>query len=279
VSRFDCGGGRVLDLAQPCVMGVLNVTPDSFSDGGRFAAADAAIARARQMVADGAAIIDIGGESTRPGADPVPADRELARVMPVLEALAGALPVPVSIDTSKPEVISAAARAGAGLINDVRALREPGALAAAAASGLPVCLMHMQGTPKTMQEAPDYPHDVVSEVRAFLAARRAAAEAAGIPRGRILLDPGFGFGKTDPHNARLLAHLPRLRALGSPLLVGLSRKSLVGRVLGRELSERVPGSVAAAALAVWQGASIIRAHDVRETVDAVRLAAFVGAHA
>lgn len=276
MTRLDCGG-HALDLTQPCVMGVLNVTPDSFSDGGEFIAADAAIARARQMVADGAAIIDVGGESTRPGANPVPLEVELARVISLVEALAGELPVPLSVDTSKPEVITAAARAGAGLINDVRALREPGALSAAAAAGLPVCLMHMQGTPKTMQEDPRY-DDVVEEVRAFLAERRAAAEAAGIARDRILLDPGFGFGKTDPHNARLLARLPRLHTLGAPLLVGLSRKSLVGRVLGRELSERMPGSVAAAALAVWQGASIIRAHDVRETVDAVRLAAFIGAH-
>lgn len=275
MTRLDCGG-HALDLAQPCVMGVLNVTPDSFSDGGEFMAADAAIARARQMVADGAAIIDVGGESTRPGAAPVPLEAELARVRPVVEALAGELPVPLSVDTSKPEVITAVARAGAGLINDTRALREPGALSAAAATGLPVCLMHMQGTPKTMQEDPRY-DDVVEEVRAFLAERRRVAEAAGIPRERILLDPGFGFGKTDSHNARLLAHLPRLRTLGAPLLVGLSRKSLVGRVLGRALPERLPGSVAAAALAVWQGASIIRAHDVRETADAVRLAAFVRA--
>ncbi|PWG64079.1 dihydropteroate synthase [Sediminicurvatus halobius] len=259
-------------------MGVLNVTPDSFSDGGDFIAAEAAIARARAMVEDGAAIIDVGGESTRPGADPVPVEEELRRVLPVVEALAAELSVPVSVDTSKPEVIAAVTRAGAGLINDVRALREPGAMEAAAASGLPVCLMHMQGTPKTMQQAPQY-DDVLAEVAAFLAERRDAALAAGIPAERILLDPGFGFGKTDPHNAMLLAGLPRLAGLGAPLLVGLSRKSLVGRVLGRPLGERLAGSVAAATLAVWQGARIIRAHDVRETVDAVRLASYVAAYA
>ena len=270
---LDCGG-RSLNLDRPCVMGILNVTPDSFSDGGAFVGADAAVAHARAMEAAGAAIIDIGGESTRPGSQGISVAAELERVIPVLEAVRAAVSVPLSVDTSKPEVMTAAAGAGAGLINDVMALQRPGALEAAAATGLPICLMHMQGTPATMQQDPRY-DDVVSEVEAFLLARVAAAEAAGIPRRRLLLDPGFGFGKTDPHNAALLAGLGRLAGHGIPVLAGLSRKSLVGRVLGRELPERLAGSVAAAALAVWNGARIIRAHDVRETVDAVRLGDYV----
>ena len=270
---LDCGG-RPLDLGRPCVMGVLNVTPDSFSDGGRFVGADAAIAHARDMVAEGADLIDVGGESTRPGSTGVSIDEELGRVIPVIEALRDAVPVPLSVDTSKAEVMAAAADAGAGLINDVMALRRPGALEAARSSGLPVCLMHMQGVPATMQDAPHYT-DVVGEVRDFLAARLAAAEAAGIPRQRLVVDPGFGFGKTDLHNAALLARLGEISALGVPVLAGLSRKSLVGRVLGRALPDRLAGSVAAAAIATWNGASIIRAHDVAETLDAVRLAAYV----
>ena len=270
---LDCGG-RGLDLSRPQVMGVLNVTPDSFSDGGRFVGADAAIDHARSMVADGAAIIDVGGESTRPGSRGVSVDEELERVIPVLEALRHEVSVPLSVDTSKPEVMRAAADAGAGLINDVMALRRPGALDAACRTGLPVCLMHMQGVPETMQDNPRY-DAVVEEVRDFLAVRMATAEAAGIARERIILDPGFGFGKTDPHNARLLAGLPRICGLGVPVLAGLSRKSLVGRVLGRALPDRLAGSVAAATLATWSGARIIRAHDVAETVDAVRLAEYV----
>ncbi len=270
---LDCAG-RALDLSRPCVMGVLNVTPDSFSDGGDFVAADRAIEHARAMEAAGAAIIDIGGESTRPGSEGVSIQEELRRVLPVLQAVGQAVSVPLSIDTSKPEVMQAAAEAGAGLINDVMALRRPGALEAAAATGLPVCLMHMQGTPKTMQTAPHY-HDVVMEVRDFLAERLQVAECGGIARDRLILDPGFGFGKTDPHNAALLRGLGEIAGLGVPVLAGLSRKSLVGRVLGREMSQRLPGSLAAATLAVWNGAKIIRAHDVVETVDAVRLCDYV----
>ncbi len=271
--ELDCAG-HVLDLTRPCVMGVLNVTPDSFSDGGEFIAADSAIEHALAMEAAGAAIIDVGGESTRPGSEGVTVEEELRRVLPILEALSQTVSVPLSIDTSKPEVMQAAADSGAGLINDVMALRRPGALEAAASTGLPVCLMHMQGSPKTMQNAPQY-GDVVTEVRDFLAERLQVAENAGISRQRLILDPGFGFGKTDPHNAALLRGLGEIAALGAPVLAGLSRKSLVGRVLGREMSQRLPGSLAAATLAVWNGAKIIRAHDVAETVDAVRLCDYV----
>jgi len=270
---LDCGG-RVLDLSRPQVMGVLNVTPDSFSDGGAFMGADAALEQALAMESEGAAVIDVGGESTRPGSQGVSVEEELRRVIPVLEAIRSRTSVPLSVDTSKPEVMVEAARAGAGLINDVMALRRPGALEAARDTGLPVCLMHMQGTPASMQDNPRY-RDVVGEVEGFLLERVAAAESAGIPRERLVLDPGFGFGKTDPHNAALLAGLRRLASHGLPVLAGLSRKSLVGRVLGRELPERLAGSVAAAALATWNGARLLRAHDVRETVDAVRLMEYV----
>lgn len=273
---LDCGG-RELSLRHPRVMGILNVTPDSFSDGGRFVGAQAAVDHARAMQEAGAAIIDVGGESSRPGATGVPEQEELDRVIPVLEALHGAVEVPLSVDTTKPGVMKAAAAAGAGLINDITALRSPGALEAARETGLPVCLMHMQGAPATMQDNPTY-SDVLGEVTAFLRQRLDAAGAAGIPRSRLLIDPGFGFGKRDPHNARLLAGLPALTELGVPVLAGLSRKSLVGRVLGRELPDRLAGSVAAAALAAWHGASIIRAHDVAETLDAVNLMAYVRQH-
>jgi dihydropteroate synthase len=255
-------------------MGILNVTPDSFSDGGDFVGADAAIAHALHMQGAGAAIIDVGGESTRPGSTGVSVEEELARVIPVLEALSGVVSVPLSVDTSKPEVMVAAAKAGAGLINDVMALRREGALEAARQTGLPICLMHMRGTPETMQNEPQYT-DVVSEIEAFLQERIDAASAAGIDSAQLIVDPGFGFGKTDTHNAALLAGLPRLAGLGLPVLAGLSRKSLVGRVLGRDMADRLAGSVAAAALATWQGARIIRAHDVAETLDAVRLADYV----
>lgn len=264
----------MFNCAEPCVMGVLNVTPDSFSDGGIFINPQAAIEHACAMEAAGAAIIDVGGESTRPGAAPVPVAEELNRVVPVIEAVRAAVSIPISVDTSKPEVMQAACLAGAELINDVRALREPGALAMAAQLDVSVCLMHMQGTPADMQDQPTYV-DVVEEVYAFLAARVAAAEAAGIGRDRLIIDPGFGFGKTDAHNAALLANLNELKGLGLPILAGLSRKSLVGRVLGRPLEDRLAGSVAAATLATWNGASIIRAHDVPETVDAVRLVRFI----
>ena len=270
---LDCAG-RALDLSRPCVMGILNVTPDSFSDGGDFVGADAAIAHALAMQAAGAAIIDVGGESTRPGSQGVSVAEELARVIPVLEALSQVVNVPLSVDTSKPEVMLAAWRAGAGLINDVMALRRDGALEAAKQTGLPICLMHMQGTPQTMQQRPHYT-DVVGEVRAFLRSRIAAASQAGIDSNQLILDPGFGFGKTDPHNAALLAGLSQLTDLGPPVLAGLSRKSLVGRVLGRDMPDRLAGSVAAAALATRNGARIIRAHDVAETLDAVRLTDYV----
>jgi dihydropteroate synthase len=261
----------VLDLAEPAVMGVLNVTPDSFSDGGRYATVEAAIARAERMVEEGAAIVDVGGESTRPGARPVGADEEIARVVPVIETLSSRLPVPVSVDTSKPEVMRAAVAAGAQLVNDVRALRLPGALDAAAADGAAVCLMHMQGEPATMQEDPQY-RSVVAEVREFLAARVAACVAAGIARERICVDPGIGFGKQARHNLALLAGIRELADLGLPVLVGVSRKSLVGMITGRPAGERLAGSLAFAALAAAQGAAIVRAHDVAQTVDALKVA-------
>ena len=264
----------MIKLAAPCVMGVLNVTPDSFSDGGVFLHAQAAIDHACAMEEAGAAIIDVGGESTRPGAEPVTLPEELDRVLPVVEAVRSAVSIPISVDTSKPAVMQAACNAGAQLINDVRALTEPGALEVAAALDASICLMHMQGTPTTMQNNPVY-NDVIEDVRDFLAARVKAAEAAGIERGRLIIDPGFGFGKTDEHNAKLLANLSALADLSLPILAGLSRKSLVGRVLGRPIEARLAGSVAAATLAVWNGASIIRAHDVAETFDSVRLVQFI----
>jgi dihydropteroate synthase len=273
--KLDCAG-KSLDLSQPCVMGVLNVTPDSFSDGGRFIAPDAAIAEALDMYEAGAALIDVGGESTRPGAQPVSVQQELDRVLPVIEALAPALPVPLSIDTSKPEVMRAAVAAGAGLINDVCALSAPGALAAARDSGVPVCLMHMQGEPRTMQSDPQY-GDVVADIFDYLAQRLAACEHAGIARERLLIDPGFGFGKTLQHNLRLLARLADFTSLGLPLLVGLSRKSLFGKLLDRSVEQRLVPSVVAAVLAAERGAAIIRAHDVKETVDALRLLSVVQA--
>lgn len=257
-------------MSASVVMGVLNVTPDSFSDGGRFVERDAALRQARQMLDDGAAIIDVGGESTRPGAAPVSSQEECDRVLPVVEALVAELGALVSVDTSTPDVMREAAALGAGMINDVRALRRAGALEAAASTGLPVCLMHMQGEPGTMQAAPEYA-DVVDEVYQFLEARMAAAEAAGIDTQRLLLDPGFGFGKTDAHNLRLLAKLPRFRALGRPLLVGLSRKSMIGRITGRPVAERLAGSISLALMAAERGAHILRVHDVRETVDALAL--------
>jgi dihydropteroate synthase len=264
---LDCAG-KPLDLSRPQVMGILNVTPDSFSDGGVFFAPAAALAHAREMVAAGAAIIDVGGESTRPGAAPVALEEELRRVVPVIEALRDTLPVPVSIDTRNPAVMQAAVAAGAGMINDVNALQAPGAVEMAASLGVPVCLMHMQGMPESMQENPEYA-DVVTEVRQFLAGRANACLAAGMARGRILLDPGFGFGKTTRHNLLLLQQLDQLVAEGYPVLVGLSRKSLIGKVLGLPVDERLYPGLALAVLAVWQGAAIVRTHDVRATREAV----------
>ena len=268
--KLTCGD-TVLDLAEPCVMGVLNVTPDSFSDGGRYADLAAAVARGVAMVEEGAAIIDVGGESTRPGAAAVSVQEELARVIPVIEQLAARVAVPISVDTSKPAVMSAAVAAGASLVNDVRALREPGALDAVARTGAAVCLMHMQGEPRTMQASPAY-EDVVAEVRRFLAGRVEACVAAGIARERICVDPGIGFGKLPEHNLALLAGLGRLADPAIPVLVGVSRKSLIGIITGRPAAERLAGSVAFAALAASRGAAIIRAHDVAATVDAVKVA-------
>lgn len=269
---------RLLDLSRPVVMGVLNVTPDSFSDGGRFALPEQAVAHALQMAGEGAALIDVGGESTRPGALPVQPAEELARVLPVIEALAARGAPPLSIDTTKPEVMTAAAAAGAELINDVRALLAPGALEAAAASGCAVCLMHMQGEPRTMQAAPVY-EDVVEAVYAFLSTRIEACVAAGIALERIAIDPGIGFGKTLAHNLSLIRHLDRLTALGVPLILGVSRKSMLGAVTGRPVEQRLAGGLALAALAVAAGARIIRSHDVAATLDAVQVtSAVLAAH-
>ena len=251
-------------------MGILNVTPDSFSDGGHFIKADAALAQAGKMLADGADIIDIGGESTRPGAQTVSVEEELVRVIPIIEALREQSDVFISVDTSKPQVMSAAVAAGADMINDVRALREPGALDAAAALNTPVCLMHMQGEPRSMQQQPHY-DDVLTEVKSFLDSRVIACEQAGIARGQLVIDPGFGFGKTLEHNLALFRRLPDLQSLGLPVLVGVSRKSMIGAVLDIPVEERMAASVALAGLAVWLGASIIRTHDVRETRDAVKM--------
>ena len=266
---LDCAG-RSLDLSRPGVMGVLNVTPDSFSDGGDFFGVDRALHRAERMVEEGADILDIGGESTRPGAASVSVREEIERVVPVIEALGPRVSVPVSVDTSKPEVMRAAVNAGAGMINDVRALREPGALETAVEARVPVCLMHMQGEPRTMQAAPVY-RAVVSEVRDFLRRRIEVCVNAGMAPDRIIVDPGFGFGKTLTHNLALLAGLGELCSLGSPILVGLSRKSMIGTLTARPVAERLAGSLAAAVLAVERGARLVRVHDVAATVDALRV--------
>ncbi|MGX5218181.1 dihydropteroate synthase [Pseudomonas segetis] len=268
-SPLPCGG-RFLDLTRTQVMGILNVTPDSFSDGGRFSQRDAALRHAEAMLRAGATLIDIGGESTRPGAQAVSVEQELERVAPVVEAVAAELDVIISVDTSTPQVMIEAGRLGAGLINDVRSLQREGALAAAAATGLPVCLMHMRGEPTTMQQNPQYP-DVVAEVEGFLLERMAACTAVGIGQDKLLLDPGFGFAKTLEHNLGLFKRLESLHALGRPLLVGVSRKSMIGRVLRHEVDGRLHGSLALAALAVAKGAHILRVHDVAETVDVVRM--------
>ncbi|SFP79384.1 dihydropteroate synthase [Pseudomonas borbori] len=274
-SRLPCGS-RFLDLTRPQVMGILNVTPDSFSDGGRFGQRDAALRHAEAMLRAGASLIDVGGESTRPGARAVSPVEELERVAPIVEAIAAELDVIISVDTSTPAVMRETARLGAGLINDVRSLQRDGALDAAADSGLPVCLMHMRGEPTTMQQNPRY-DDILSEVRVFLSERMAACAAAGIAVERLILDPGFGFAKTQEHNLRLFKHLQSLHELGRPLLVGVSRKSMIGRALNREVGERLYGSLALAALAITKGAHILRVHDVPETVDVVRMLAAVEA--
>jgi len=272
--QLKCGQ-RSLDLSHTQVMGILNVTPDSFSDGGTLysnqqVVLDNVLRRAEAMVADGASILDVGGESTRPGAAAVSLDEELSRVLPVVEKIAAELDVVISVDTSTPQVITESAALGAGLINDVRALGREGALQAAANTDLPICLMHMQGSPATMQDAPQY-DDVLDDVENFLLQRARDCAAVGIAKERLLLDPGFGFGKSVEHNLRLMNNIERLRSHGFPALIGTSRKSMIGAVLGREVEQRLAGSLATVALAVRQGAEIIRVHDVAETVDVVKM--------
>ncbi len=268
--QLDCGG-RVLRLDRARVMGIVNVTPDSFSDGGAHASTDAAVAHGLKLVEEGADLLDVGGESTRPGSVPVPLDEELRRVIPVIEQLAARTPVPISIDTFKPEVMRAAVAAGAGMINDIHALRQPGALDAAAETGVPVVLMHMQGEPGDMQADPHYT-DVVAEVHGFLVQRLFAAEMAGIAKKNLLVDLGFGFGKTTTHNMTLLARSEHFLELGVPMLAGLSRKRSLGELTGRtEPAGRVAASVAAHLLAVQRGARIVRVHDVAATVDALKV--------
>lgn len=281
--RLWCAG-RWLDLSRPNIMGVVNVTPDSFSDGGRYRTSspysqsdfqvslDRVLATAENMVRDGAVFIDVGGESTRPGADLVSEQEELDRVVPAVESICSKLDVLVSVDTSTAAVIRESSRAGAVMINDVRALQRPGAIEAAADSDMAVCLMHMQGRPDTMQQAPAY-ESVVEEVTAFLDQRVAACVAAGIDKKRICLDPGFGFGKTVEHNYQLLSALPGIKQLGLPLLVGLSRKSMIGAVTGRDVGERLAGSLSGVTLAMWLGADIVRVHDVAESVDCANVVA------
>jgi dihydropteroate synthase len=274
-TRLLCGN-RVLDLTRPQVMGILNVTPDSFSDGGRFHLRDAALRHAEAMMMAGASLIDVGGESTRPGALPVSAEQELQRVAPIVEAIAAELDVIISVDSSTPAVMLEAARLGAGLLNDVRSLRRDGALAAAAVTGLPVCLMHMQGEPGNMQQNPLY-ENLIAEVCEFFTRRLAACAAAGIEADRLILDPGFGFAKNLQHNLSLFKHLPALQVFARPLLVGVSRKSMIGQALGRDMDQRLAGGLALAALAVVKGAKILRVHDVPETVDVLRMIAAVEA--
>lgn len=274
--QLDCAG-RKLALDRPRLLGIVNVTPDSFSDGGQHASVDAAVAHGLALVEQGADALDVGGESTRPGAGEVPVDEELRRVVPVIERLARETTVPISVDTSKPEVMRAAVAAGAGLINDVYALRRDGALEAAASLGVPVVLMHMLGEPRVMQDAPHY-DDVVADVHRFLADRIFVCEMAGIPKARIVVDPGFGFGKTLEHNMVLLANLARFVELGVPVLAGLSRKRSIGELTGRAVDERVFGSVAAHLIAAQRGAMLLRVHDVAATRDALAVWNAVHAH-
>jgi dihydropteroate synthase len=267
--KLTCGNYE-LDLARPRVMGIVNVTPDSFSDGGKFAIAETAVQHGMALVGQGADILDIGGESTRPGATPVPLEEELRRVIPVVKALAAKARVPISVDTYKPEVMKAAIAAGASIINDVFALTAPGALEAVAGSRVGLCLMHSQGTPQTMQVDPSY-DDVVREVRDFLQERMQACEAKGITRDRILLDPGFGFGKRSVHNIALLRELGALGELGQPILAGLSRKSVLGQLTGNDVDARLHASLSAAVISAMKGARILRVHDVKATVDALKV--------
>jgi dihydropteroate synthase len=272
-TTFLCGRYQ-LDLSMPRVMGIVNVTPDSFSDGGKFDTTEKAVAHALQLVEEGADILDIGGESTRPGATPVSLEEELNRVVPVIEALSKVANVPLSIDTYKPAVMRAAIAAGADIVNDVRALQEPGAMEIVAASKVGVCLMHMQGIPQTMQVNPQY-EDVVREVNGFLVERLAAAEAAGIVAERVILDPGFGFGKNTEHNLQLLQTLDQTLQIGRPLLVGLSRKSVLGQITGGDVYVRLHASLAASVISTMKGARIVRVHDVKATVDALKVVAAV----
>lgn len=275
--QIDCGG-KILTLDRPRVVGIINLTPDSFSDGGRYRGLDAAQDHALRMIEQGADMLDIGGESTRPGSDPVSESEEIARVVPLIDRLAPRVDVPISVDTSKPGVMKAAVAAGAGMINDVRALQSPGAMEAAASLAVPVCLMHMLGEPGTMQDDPSY-RDVVAEVHRFLAERIFACEMSGIEKRRLLIDPGFGFGKTLEHNLLLLAQLNRLMDLGVPILAGLSRKAMIGTITGKPIGERAVGSAAAAMLAAQNGALLLRVHDVQETVDALAVLRSVQPHA
>ena len=263
-------GKYFIDLSQPQVMGILNVTPDSFSDGGKHTNVSQALDHALRMIEEGATFIDIGGESTRPGAPDVSLQEELDRTIPVIEAVAKNTACVISIDTSKAEVMREAVKAGAGLINDVRALQEPGALQVAAEAQVPVCLMHMQGQPRTMQQSPEY-DDVVNDVGQFLLARTKVCEEAGIAKDKILFDPGYGFGKSLEHNYTLVKHLPSLMKLGYPVLVGMSRKSMIGNLLNRKVDERLAGSISLATIVAQMGAQIIRVHDVKETADAVNI--------
>lgn len=271
--QFHCGK-YWLNLNRPHVMGIVNVTPDSFSDGGKFSSTDLAVEHAIKLIAEGADILDVGGESTRPGADPVSLDEELNRVIPVIEALSKVSTIPISIDTYKPEVMRLAIEAGADMVNDVRALQEPSALEIVANSNVGVCLMHMQGTPQTMQTNPQY-DDVVVEVKQFLNDRLHATITHGIAKSRILLDPGFGFGKTRAHNIILIQQLEKLNALGQPLLVGLSRKSVLAAIAGADEGQRSNASIAAAVISAMKGAKIIRVHDVKATVDALAVVAAI----
>ena len=266
---------RALAARRPLVCGILNVTPDSFSDGGRFDSLDRAVEHGRTLAAEGADLIDIGGESTRPGSRPPTVAEELDRVVPVVEALVRQVPVPLSVDTSRPEVMRAAVAAGASMVNDVRALQRPGALEAAAQLGVPVCLTHMQRSPETMQEDRRY-RDVVIDVRTFLAERIGACLDASVRPGHVVVDPGFGFGKTLSHNVALLASLDAFTGLGVPVMVGLSRKSMLGQLTGRTVRDRLPGSLAAALLAVQRGASVLRVHDVAATRDVLAVLEAVG---
>ncbi len=270
---FDCGKFE-LDLSTPKVMGIVNVTPDSFSDGGRYSQRVQAIAHALKLAEEGADILDIGGESTRPNATPVGLQEELDRVVPVVESLSKQINIPISIDTYKPQVMQAAINVGASMVNDVRALQVDGALAVVAKSNVGVCLMHIQGLPATMQNNPQY-NDIVNDVKAFLAARLQASIDAGVPTSRILLDPGFGFGKTRAHNISLIQHLDEFASLGQPILVGLSRKSVLGQVTGNDVDARLYASIAASMIAAQKGAKILRVHDVKATVEVLKVLAAI----